>query len=59
MRDAHGRTLHWWETGPGRITLALPRGGTAVVTPQGSRRPRTDPRDVPSNGDWTRWGLPG
>ncbi|SFX04904.1 hypothetical protein OH786_08625 [Streptomyces atratus] len=59
VRDAHGRTLHWWETGPGRITLALPRGGTAVVTPQGSRRPRTDPRDVPSNGDWTRWGLPG
>lgn len=34
VRDAHGRTLHWWETGPGRITLALPRGGTAVVTPR-------------------------
>ncbi|MFD4858604.1 glycosyl hydrolase family 95 catalytic domain-containing protein [Streptomyces atratus] len=59
VRDAHGRPLHWREAGPGRITVALPRGGTAVVTPHGARRPGTGPRDVPSNGTWTRWGLPG
>ncbi|AXE77433.1 glycosyl hydrolase family 95 catalytic domain-containing protein [Streptomyces atratus] len=59
VRDAHGRPLHWREAGPGRITVALPRGGTAVVTPHGARHPGTGPRDVPSNGTWTRWGLPG
>ncbi|WPW28340.1 hypothetical protein P6B95_13755 [Streptomyces atratus] len=59
VRDAHGRPLHWREAGPGRITVALPRGGTAVVTLHGARRPGTGPRDVPSNGTWTRWGLPG
>ncbi|MFE7042356.1 hypothetical protein ACFU9X_23835 [Streptomyces atratus] len=59
VRDAHGRPLHWREAGPGRITVALPRGGTALVTPHGARRPGTGPRDVPSNGTWTRWGLPG
>ncbi|MET9659085.1 hypothetical protein [Streptomyces sp. NPDC006510] len=59
VRDAHGRPLHRRETGPGRITLALPHGSTAVVTPQGSGRPLTAPRDVPSNGTWTRWGPPG
>ncbi|MFE4794682.1 hypothetical protein ACFRFL_06125 [Streptomyces sp. NPDC056708] len=59
VRDAHGRPLYWRETGPGRITVALPRGGTAVVTPHGARHPGTGPRDVPSNGAWTRWGLPG
>ncbi|MFD4945124.1 hypothetical protein ACFWNT_21940 [Streptomyces sp. NPDC058409] len=58
VRDAHGRPLHWRETGPGRITVALPRGGTATVTPHGARHPGTGPRDVPSNGAWTRWGLP-
>lgn len=59
VRDAHGRPLRWRETGPGRITLALPRGATAVITPRGAPGPRTVPRDVPSNGTWTRWGLPG
>ncbi|MFF1910372.1 hypothetical protein ACFVYE_01720 [Streptomyces sp. NPDC058239] len=58
VRDAHGRPLHWRETGPGRITVALPRGGTATVTPHGARHPGRGPRDVPSNGAWTRWGLP-
>ncbi|MFF2961293.1 hypothetical protein ACFVT1_20750 [Streptomyces sp. NPDC057963] len=58
VRDAHGRPLRWRETGPGRITVALPRGGTAVVTPHGTRPSGTGPRDVPSNGAWTRWGLP-
>ncbi|MFE2932540.1 glycoside hydrolase family 95-like protein [Streptomyces sp. NPDC059278] len=58
VRDAHGHPLRWRETGPGRITLALPRGATAVITPRGAPRPRTVPRDVPSNGTWTRWGLP-
>ncbi|MFG2623654.1 glycosyl hydrolase family 95 catalytic domain-containing protein [Streptomyces sp. NPDC048473] len=58
VRDTYGRPLHWRETGPGRITVALPRGGTAVVTPHGAHRPGTGPRDVPSNGTWTRWGLP-
>ncbi|GGV75927.1 hypothetical protein GCM10015535_06820 [Streptomyces gelaticus] len=41
VRDARGRPLHWRETGPGRITVSLPRGSTAVVTPHGSRHPRT------------------
>ncbi|MFE5093451.1 hypothetical protein ACFRCI_24605 [Streptomyces sp. NPDC056638] len=59
VRDAHGRPLRWREAGPGRITVALSRGGTAVVTPHGARHPGTGPRDVPSNGAWTRWGLPG
>ncbi|WP_323187718.1 MULTISPECIES: glycosyl hydrolase family 95 catalytic domain-containing protein [unclassified Streptomyces] len=59
VRDAHRRPLRWRETGPGRITLALPRGATAVITPRGAPGPRTVPRDVPSNGTWTRWGLPG
>ncbi|MGW9119086.1 glycosyl hydrolase family 95 catalytic domain-containing protein [Streptomyces sp. NPDC055663] len=58
VRDAHGRPLHWRETGPGRITLALPRGATAVITPRGAPRPHAVPRDVPSNGTWTRWGMP-
>ncbi|WP_323180761.1 glycosyl hydrolase family 95 catalytic domain-containing protein [Streptomyces atratus] len=58
VRDAHGRPLRWREAGPGRITVVLPRGGTAVVTPHGARHPGTGPRDVPSNGTWTRWGLP-
>ncbi|MFB6990055.1 hypothetical protein [Streptomyces sp. NPDC056304] len=58
VRDAHGRPLRWRETGPGRIALSLPRGGTAVVTPHGARPSGTEPRDVPSNGTWTRWGLP-
>ncbi|XNR95261.1 hypothetical protein NRF20_32765 [Streptomyces sp. R-74717] len=58
VRDAHGRPLRWREVGAGRITVALPRGGTAVVTAHGARRPGTGPRDVPSNGTWTRWGLP-
>ncbi|MFJ7491412.1 glycosyl hydrolase family 95 catalytic domain-containing protein [Streptomyces sp. NPDC097727] len=59
VRDAHGRPLRWREAGPGRITVALSRGDTAVVTPHGTRHPGTGPRDVPSNGAWTRWGLPG
>ncbi|MFE6680081.1 hypothetical protein [Streptomyces sp. NPDC057729] len=58
VRDAHGRPLRWRETGPGRIALSLPRGGTAMVTPHGARPSGTEPRDVPSNGTWTRWGLP-
>ncbi|MEU6013414.1 glycoside hydrolase family 95-like protein [Streptomyces sp. NPDC047515] len=58
VRDAHGRPLRWRETGPGRIALSLPRGGTAVVTAHGARSSGTEPRDVPSNGTWTRWGLP-
>ncbi|MFI6724524.1 glycosyl hydrolase family 95 catalytic domain-containing protein [Streptomyces atratus] len=58
VRDAHGRPLRWREAGAGRITVALPRGGTAVVTAHGARHPGTGPRDVPSNGTWTRWGLP-
>ncbi|MFJ1700007.1 glycosyl hydrolase family 95 catalytic domain-containing protein [Streptomyces sp. NPDC088252] len=58
VRDAHGRPLRWRETGPGRIALSLPRGGTAVVTPHGARPSGTGPRDVPSNGTWTCWGLP-
>ncbi|MFE7391802.1 hypothetical protein [Streptomyces sp. NPDC057582] len=59
VRDGHGRPLHWRDSGPGRITVTLPRGGTAVITPHGARRPEPGPRDVPSNGTWTRWGLPG
>lgn len=59
VRDGRGRPLRWRDSGPGRITVALPRGGTAVITPHGARRPGTGPRDVPSNGTWTRWGLPG
>ncbi|WP_406493461.1 hypothetical protein OG936_07885 [Streptomyces sp. NBC_00846] len=58
VQDAHGRPLRRRHTGPGRITVALPRGGTAVVTPHGTRHQGTVPRDVPSNGTWTRWGLP-
>ncbi|ROQ69637.1 hypothetical protein EDD93_4138 [Streptomyces sp. 840.1] len=59
VRDSRGRPLRWRESGPGRITLALPRGATAVITPRGARRSATGPRDVPSNGAWTKWGLPG
>lgn len=59
VRDAHGRPLRWRETGPGRITVDLPRGATAVITPRGARHTGAGPRDVPSNGAWTKWGLPG
>lgn len=59
VRDSRGRPLSWRESGPGRITVALPRGATAVITPRGARRSVTGPRDVPSNGAWSKWGLPG
>ncbi|MEU8696771.1 glycoside hydrolase family 95-like protein [Streptomyces sp. NPDC048680] len=59
VRDGRGRPLRWRETGPGRIAVALPRGATAVITPRGARHAGPGPRDVPSNGAWTKWGLPG
>ncbi|MFC9860657.1 MULTISPECIES: glycosyl hydrolase family 95 catalytic domain-containing protein [unclassified Streptomyces] len=58
VRDGRGHPVRRRETGPGRITLDVPRGGTVLITPRGSRRPETGPREVPSNGAWTRWGLP-
>ncbi len=56
-RHDRRRPLYWWESGPGRITVALPRGSTAVIAPRGARRGATGPRDVPSNGTWTKWGC--
>ncbi|GAA2066866.1 hypothetical protein GCM10009801_13730 [Streptomyces albiaxialis] len=62
VRDASGRALHWRQAGRGRIALDLPRGGTVVVTPRGSRPahgPDAGPRDVPALGPSAPWGLPG
>ncbi|MGW2226291.1 glycosyl hydrolase family 95 catalytic domain-containing protein [Streptomyces formicae] len=57
VRDQRGRPLPWRETTPGRISVRLPRGATALVTRRGGRAQK-GPRDVPSAGAWTRWGLP-
>ncbi|WP_371792520.1 hypothetical protein [Streptomyces sp. NBC_01471] len=57
VRDEHGRPLSWHGAGPGRITVRLARGATAVVTPRGARGSR-GPRDVPANGPAEPWGLP-
>ncbi|WP_406418594.1 hypothetical protein OH809_31295 [Streptomyces sp. NBC_00873] len=59
VRDAHGRPLRRRDSGPGRISVTLPRGGAAVITPHGARRREPGPRDVSSNGTWTPRGLPG
>ncbi|RSM37161.1 hypothetical protein DMA12_37630 [Amycolatopsis balhimycina DSM 5908] len=57
VRDEYGRQLPWRAAGPGRIEIGLRRGGTAVVTPRGSR-PGFAPRDVPALGPAPAWGLP-
>ncbi|MFF2849433.1 hypothetical protein ACFVT5_24330 [Streptomyces sp. NPDC058001] len=57
VRDERGRPLPWRETGPGRVRVNLPRERTAVITPKGGTA-GTGPRDVPSLGAWTGWGLP-
>ncbi|MFI7103229.1 glycosyl hydrolase family 95 catalytic domain-containing protein [Streptomyces sp. NPDC050161] len=56
VRDDRGRPLSWRETAPGRITIRLPRGATAVIAPKGSSA--SGPRDVPSLGNRPGWGLP-
>ena len=57
VRDARGRRLRWRAVGPHRITIALRRGETAVVTPRGAR-PDLAPRDVIAIGTAPAWGLP-
>ncbi|MET7452008.1 hypothetical protein ABZT03_08965 [Streptomyces sp. NPDC005574] len=57
VRDQLGRPLPWKETAPGRVGIRLPRGDTALITPRGGAAGR-GPRDVPSLGSWTPWGLP-
>jgi len=57
VSDERGRPLRFTRTGPGRITIPLRRGETAVVAPRGSR-PDLRPRDVPADGTAPAWGLP-
>ncbi|MEV0095667.1 glycoside hydrolase family 95-like protein [Streptomyces sp. NPDC050738] len=57
VRTERGHPVPWRESGPGRISVHLPRGATAVITPRGEHTLRA-PRDVPSNGSTAPWGLP-
>jgi len=57
VRDERGRRVPWRSHGPGRITLRLGCGETAIVTRRGSR-PDLRPRDVTANGTAPAWGLP-
>ncbi|GAA1364889.1 hypothetical protein [Streptomyces beijiangensis] len=57
VRTEHGHALPRRESGAGRISVQLPRGATAVVTPRGERAAH-GPREVPSNGSARPWGLP-
>lgn len=57
VRDERGHALPWKEVAAGRISVRLPRGASAVVTPRDGQAGE-GPRDVPSPGAWTRWGLP-
>ncbi|MEV3856168.1 glycoside hydrolase family 95-like protein [Streptomyces sp. NPDC050095] len=56
VRDERGRPVRWRESTPGRMTIRLPRGATALITNKGSSG--AGPRDVPSLGDRPGWGLP-
>ncbi|MFI7340585.1 glycosyl hydrolase family 95 catalytic domain-containing protein [Streptomyces sp. NPDC050085] len=56
VRDERGRPVRWRESTPGRMTIQLPRGATALITNKGSSG--AGPRDVPSLGDRPGWGLP-
>jgi hypothetical protein len=57
VRDQRGRPVRHNEVAPGRISVALRRGETAIVTVRGGR-PDLRARDVPANGPAPAWGLP-
>ncbi|MGO1048676.1 glycosyl hydrolase family 95 catalytic domain-containing protein [Crossiella sp. CA198] len=57
VRTPLGRRLQWRQVAPGRISVALRRGETAIITRRG-HQPDLRPRDVPANAAAPQWGLP-
>jgi len=57
VRDEQGQPISWTAQGPGRISLPLAMGRTAIITRPGAR-PDLVPRNVPANGTAPAWGLP-
>lgn len=58
VRDARGRPLRYEDAGDGAIEIAVPRGGSALITAEGDR-PDLRITPVAPNEPAPRWGLPG
>ncbi|GAA4052727.1 hypothetical protein GCM10022233_24670 [Streptomyces shaanxiensis] len=57
MRDERGRPLRYSDAGEGTIRIALPKGGSALITARG-HRPDLTIAPVRPNEEAPRWGLP-